>query len=330
MIQLYLKEVIHSKTYVWNGESVVEWVPIITVSEIYDKIKAQYVSQGQGTRRGEYARSTPAVRSTALSATSRSTFQPKFQRNVPMERTAVSSQTMNQRPVSAFGSNQESDPRPSQFLTEKCTNQSMQRAAHIEQFIPNQRGPAHADLDLLMVNIKNGITLRNHRQTAEQQLRNNQLPKRIQDPFEKQLAAEMTRDVKQVQRIRNHNQNGQRPMAMPTQNNRPQQPRQRQRPQSFNAMSAPSRRMIFSNEMAQKLSGIRKRFGEVKVTSTSKKHSAPSAPRTRTESREISVDGVSRGMTERIDALKWKLDQLMEQESWILTRLENVFKTVNK
>ena len=53
LIRLYLDETIHSKTYVWNGESVKQWIPIMNVKYIYEKIRHHCVHQHKSGSPGQ-------------------------------------------------------------------------------------------------------------------------------------------------------------------------------------------------------------------------------------------------------------------------------------
>eukprot|EP00488_Nonionellina_sp_1-RS-2012_P000762 TRINITY_DN12080_c0_g1_i1.p1 TRINITY_DN12080_c0_g1~~TRINITY_DN12080_c0_g1_i1.p1 ORF type:complete len:108 (+),score=14.11 TRINITY_DN12080_c0_g1_i1:43-366(+) len=81
------------------------------------------------------------------------------------------------------------------------------------------------------------------------------------------------------------------------------------------------------------MSLIRQRFGEVQVVSgKGRKNGVTNDVNIqRKESKQMTSSVIlkSREIANRIAKLKHQLDQLTDSESWIITRIENVFMTAN-
>ena len=345
LIQLYLQEVIHSKTYIWNGETVLEWVPIMTVPEIYNKIKARYM-QRTTTSRPTPPRATPP-------RTTKTRFTPQRQERPKRLQPQNSHIYREEEKTDSNPQSRAAETTP-QPIVRKPIIRHQPRESAISKFLPGPGPKLGADhAALLMANIKHGVKLRSCQDTEKYQQEHKMPPNRLKDPFEEKLPAEFKQEIKQVEQIRRNNMNALRSSRATNQS-------QREQGAMSNELNHDIQRMMddvrgggynndrkeynrratkplphpgFDDEMALKVSGVRKKFGNVKVTSS---HSH--ANKRRRNSTQQSTQDDANGPRQqrphtfdgRIEELKDKLYQLTDRESWIITRIENVFKNVNK
>jgi len=245
LIHLYLNGNIHSHTYVWNGDDVEEWTPIINVKRVYNNMKTQYVygdqkSDKQQTREAD---------------------------------------TKNKK------------------ATVNETNASDDRAN-------------------LMANIRNGIRLRNEEQSSRKQAASNAAPKRIKDDFPSASKVVIT----DAHRHTEH----ELPTLSSLSVDRERATRNTAR--KSNARQQAMFTLASNAEVSRKASLIRQRFGEVEVVSGSGKvrQVAEQTKSTNVNAAKRRQPARSRETAHRIARIKQRLDTLTDNESWMVSRIENV------
>jgi len=300
LITLYVEESIHSKTYIWNGETVREWEPIMTVPAIYTKIKHRYIHQPEPSR----------------ATTRRAPAPPPIgpQRKDPMLR-----------------SEEKTDSNTASEANERVRYQ--QRRPIPQQFDPEK----------LMADIRRGIQLRDHRRGALQQKTYSAPPQRLREqmPLGKGRSAE----IEQIQRIRSSHRmsssEAEDELTLSTSIDRElldnvkrdgfHSDNVHREGSPWDPRKAPNHRApnpsFYDNEVAEKLNRMRQKFGDVTVCSGNRNSQNIKKSHSRSANRAQAEPSRSVALTQRIAELKSKLDALGDRESWIVTRVENVFKT---
>jgi len=330
LIRLYLNESIHSKTYVWDGASVAKWTALVNVPLLFGRISRHYAHEHDVSGRT----STMLPRSD----------EQQNQYDSPTDADTVSTRDISDEthppPISSSNDFASSDK------TESKTESQRQNAPYhkIEYSSELQFLGGSCERTDLMQNIRNGVRLRNQKVTELQQNQSHRPPKRLRDDFapSKEIrqptsnaAAEQylrrdfvdtSRDSKHIRqpydrRMRKaNNQELGIGLSLSTDQSSSEQSSMR------------ARKVLFSDEVAGRLSAIRQKFGEVEVVSSSRKgplqQPRPSEPMR--SSLESGGTLKSRDIARRIAKLKHKLDELTDKESWLITRVENILLTKHK
>eukprot|EP00483_Globobulimina_turgida_P004284 UN04293 len=185
-----------------------------------------------------------------------------------------------------------------------------------------------------MSNIRNGITLRNEKTSNSKQNQLKQPPKRLTDKFQ-QNSAEFKSNYQQNFIKQQYHDNGNRDeddLSLSTSIDQDLLTQVKQKGYYNNRKNT----LVYSNEVAKRASIIRQRFGDVHVVSgKGRKNDISNNKSVSDQEKEcnplqLSKTLKSREFANRIAKLKHKLDQVTDNESWIVTRIENVFLTANK
>jgi len=268
LITLYVEESIHSKTYIWNGETVTEWMPITAVPPIYTKIKHRYIHQPRSSKAAH--RRAPAP-------------PPIAARRRDEEKTDSNTASESIERVRC----QQPRPKPQQF-----------------------------DADELMVSIRRGNRLRDHRQSTAKGTKYIEPPRRLRDPTA--LGEGRCAEIQRVQRIRDS-------IRMSSSERPPKAEEELIRHEESLNGRAPNP-TFYSVEVIEKLNRMRQKFGDVTVSSGNRNSQNIQNHHNRLDADAEAKPSRSDAMTRRIAEVKSKLDTLTDEESWVVTRVENVLK----
>lgn len=358
LVRLYLNETIHSKTYIWDGASVPEWTALMNVPSLFGTIRQRY-----GLHHGH-----------TLSSAERS----RAEDPCDSQTDADTVSTREHPPLISTSNDFATSEQQRRDIDEEKTESGQHpRYPQKLQFLKSS-----SDRLDLMENLRNGIRLRNQKATELEQNESNLPPKRLRDDFApsqrterqgdnaEQLAkfihsdfANTSPDSKHIRQPYDHRKdwkainhelaNGLDALKISTSAKHDHSSSERDHSSSERSRTTSTQhptKVLFSDEVADRLSAIRKKFGQVEeVTSRkgsvqqnkrytkpqSNEHSYDRKPQTNEhsydrDSQESAGTTKSRNIARRIAKLKDKLDQLTDKESWLITRVENILLTANK
>ena len=296
LIILYMNEMIHSKTYVWNGHSVSEWLPIKDVAFIYDKIKNHYINNYDEIHGPEPVSPTPSPKKASPKRISPQTMtnddmQTKLERLlIEQELDAVipsilesANSPVDKSEIELVISSQMMIPNDEALESNEAepANDENMQSRHIN--IPHYPSTLaylsrDAERTELMANIRNGISLRDQEISTMKQSIYKQPPKRLKDSFEaNQSKAQFPSDFMRQNVVKQSRESVMATdLSLEThidhnlildvqRNGLHKKNLQKSSPDSSLYHHRHTGPAPFCNEVAQRANLIRKRFGEVKL-----------------------------------------------------------------
>eukprot|EP01083_Nonionella_stella_P089694 250334_1 len=266
LVNLYLNESIHSKTYIWNGQTVKQWLPIMNVRYIYDKIKDHYVNRP----------AIPVPTQQHITIPDIPIDREETQNKITPQNVNIKQTSNDREPTCTDGTStdeyipDELDPeqQPNPNKVSPPPNNEVPLYPSTLQFL--QRNSERVDL---MANIRNGIVLRDKKKSISTGTEINGPPKRLKDAFESNQV-EFTSNSLHKNYVKEHNHEkaagdvdddnlslsvsiDQELISDVKQNGYLNRENERK---SFKSGHT---KPIYTSEIAERMSLIRQRFGEV-------------------------------------------------------------------
>eukprot|EP01084_Bolivina_argentea_P284209 487006_1 len=209
LIKLYLNETIHSKTYIWNGETVKEWLPIMRVKNIYDKIKHYYIHKHNFDISVQKQITATKIEETPKDITP-NTSEQIYNDKIPTDEITVDDTSTSE--YFADDVAHAEDEEEHKMVNDETVESKIEQKEDITTNpIPNypsnlQFLKKNSDRVDLMANIRNGINLRNQKNTNSKQNKSKEPPKRLKDNFQ-QHSIEFTSNSEQQAKDKEINEN---------------------------------------------------------------------------------------------------------------------------
>eukprot|EP00485_Elphidium_margaritaceum_P025147 CAMPEP_0202717510 /NCGR_PEP_ID=MMETSP1385-20130828/112530_1 /ASSEMBLY_ACC=CAM_ASM_000861 /TAXON_ID=933848 /ORGANISM="Elphidium margaritaceum" /LENGTH=392 /DNA_ID=CAMNT_0049379789 /DNA_START=23 /DNA_END=1201 /DNA_ORIENTATION=+ len=362
LIKMFLREEIHSRTYIWDGMHIKEWLPIKEVPFIYDKIKHHYIyyhddigdddNDEQATSAAAAAFDSKKMKAKQIESSDgndiemletvksfKSLFQTDSQQNVtPInpKNTARKIKSVANRSQSVPATAASSSPSNRNGTASAESSDEVSQTINYPHISNNKAKPAipaqnrtsvrshHANnnserMDFL-ANIQNGIRLKDV-EDVRVQIQRGLAPKRVKDPF---VSSASTQSRQSYTSTADEGERATSRQKRPTRA-KTQSPYKVTRAKQN---SAPGRLPFIDGELQQKAKKIRKQYGDADVAySVIDKSEQSQSASTSPDHNSYGKKPKSQHLSNRIEKIKFKMDKLTDNESWVVTRIENLLST---